>query len=123
MPLNEACWNGKSYVAAAYAGANCQSAIEAYVKRLNSNGIVAISDLQWSDGRQDVGGDRVQGRRRRLSSTCSTNRTRKSLTATIRPRAGSAGWLHGGSDCVGIAYPVAGIHTRQHGQRDRRRSR
>jgi endoglucanase len=46
VPLNEACWNGESYVDAAYAGANYQSAIEAYVNLLNDNGIVAILGLE-----------------------------------------------------------------------------
>lgn len=51
VPLNEACWNGESYVDPAYAGVNYQSAIEAYVGLLNSSGIVAILDLHWTDGR------------------------------------------------------------------------
>jgi len=50
VPLNEACWNGESYVNPAYAGANYQSAIEAYVRLLNANGIVAILELHWTDG-------------------------------------------------------------------------
>ena len=51
VPLNEACWDGESYVDPAYAGATYQRAIEAYVKRLNSSGMVAILDLHWTDGR------------------------------------------------------------------------
>jgi endoglucanase len=50
VPLNEACWNAESYVNSAYAGANYQSAIEAYVNLLNENGIVVILDLHWTDG-------------------------------------------------------------------------
>ena len=50
IPLNEACWNAEPYVNSAYSGANYQSAIEAYVKLLNANGMVAILDLHWSDG-------------------------------------------------------------------------
>jgi hypothetical protein len=50
VPLNEACWNGESYVDSAYAGTNYQQAIEAYVNLLNANGIVAILDLHWTDG-------------------------------------------------------------------------
>ena len=50
LPLNEACWNGESYVDPAYAGANYRKAIKAYVSLLNSDGIVVILDLQWSDG-------------------------------------------------------------------------
>jgi endoglucanase len=50
VPLNEACWNGESYVNSAYAGTNYINAIKAYVSLLNSNGIVAILDLHWTDG-------------------------------------------------------------------------
>jgi endoglucanase len=50
VPLNEACWNGESYVTAAYAGTAYQQAVEQYVNLLNENGIVAILDLHWTDG-------------------------------------------------------------------------
>lgn len=50
VPLNEACWNGMPSVRAAYAGENYRSAIEAYVKLLNANGVVVILDLHWTDG-------------------------------------------------------------------------
>src|SRR6516164_8778648 len=51
IPLNEGCWNGESYVDPAYAGANYQNAIKAYVRLVNANGMVVILDLHWSDGR------------------------------------------------------------------------
>ena len=50
VPLNEACWNGESYVDAAYSGTAYQQAIVNYVNLLNTNGIVAILDLHWTDG-------------------------------------------------------------------------
>jgi endoglucanase len=50
VPLNEACWNGESYVNAAYRGANYRRAVKTYVNLLNRNGIVAILDLHWTDG-------------------------------------------------------------------------
>jgi hypothetical protein len=50
VPLNEACWNAESYVNSAYAGTNYINAIKSYVSLLNSNGIVAILDLHWTDG-------------------------------------------------------------------------
>ena len=50
VPLNEACWDGESYVNPAYAGPAYRHAIEAYVKLLNSSGMVAILDLHWTDG-------------------------------------------------------------------------
>jgi endoglucanase len=50
VPLNEACWNAESYVNSADAGTNYINAIKAYVSLLNSNGIVAILDLHWTDG-------------------------------------------------------------------------
>lgn len=51
IPLNEACWNGEPYVNPAYAGLRYRAAIEAYVSLLNSDGMVAILDLHWTDGR------------------------------------------------------------------------
>lgn len=51
LPLNEACWNGESYVDSRYSGKNYQRAIEGYVRLLNDNGISVILDLQWTDGR------------------------------------------------------------------------
>ena len=50
VPMNEACWNGESYVPSADRGANYQNAIKSYVNLLNSNGLVAILDLHWTDG-------------------------------------------------------------------------
>ncbi len=50
MPLNEACWNGESYVNSAYSGANYQNAIKSEVSLMNSNGLVVILDLHWTDG-------------------------------------------------------------------------
>jgi hypothetical protein len=50
VPLNEDCWNGNSDVNSAYSGANYINAIKSYVSLLNSNGIVAILDLHWTDG-------------------------------------------------------------------------
>jgi endoglucanase len=50
VPLNEACWNGESYVIPAFAGTNYHNAVKAYVSLLNANGIVAILDLHWTDG-------------------------------------------------------------------------
>ena len=35
-------------------GASYQNAIKAYVRLLNENGMVAILDLHWSDGRYPV---------------------------------------------------------------------
>src|SRR5215472_11004555 len=50
VPLNEACWNGESYVNAASAGANYINAIKNFVSLLNSNGLDVILDLHWTDG-------------------------------------------------------------------------
>jgi endoglucanase len=51
IPLNEACWNGDSYVKGVYARGHYRRAIEAYVNLLNAAGIAAILDMHWSDGR------------------------------------------------------------------------
>jgi endoglucanase len=50
VPLNEACWNGESYVNASFAGTTYQNAIKQYVSTLNAAGMVAILDLHWTDG-------------------------------------------------------------------------
>jgi endoglucanase len=50
VPLNEACWNGESYVPAADAGTNYINAIKSWVSLLNSNGLDVILDLHWTDG-------------------------------------------------------------------------
>src|ERR1039458_2050700 len=50
VPLNEACWNGQSYVRSRYRGVNYRRAVSAYVRLLNRNGMVAILDLHWPAG-------------------------------------------------------------------------
>jgi len=137
VPLNEACWNAESYVDAAYAGANYQSAIEAYVSLLNDNGIVAILDLHWTDGAYSG-----------TSSGCASaeaicqkpmpdaaesvpfwtsvatafkgndavifdlfNEPYPSRADNFNETEGWQCWLNGGSSCVGISYPVAGMQT------------
>src|SRR5258708_18113812 len=50
VPLNEACWNGDSYVNPAASGAHYQAAIKAFVQRLNAAGMVVVLDLHWTDG-------------------------------------------------------------------------
>ena len=48
IPLNEDCWLGINGVASTYAGAAYRQAIKKYVKLLNSYGLYAILDLQYS---------------------------------------------------------------------------
>jgi endoglucanase len=74
VPLNEACWNGQSYVGAAYRGVHYRKAIEAYVRLLNANGIVAILDLHWSDGLYTGPAQGVPRRKRFVKSRCPTPR-------------------------------------------------
>jgi endoglucanase len=50
VPLNEACWNGESYVLKRFRGSPYRKAVTAYVRLLSRNGLVAILDLHWSDG-------------------------------------------------------------------------
>jgi endoglucanase len=50
MPLNEACWNGESYVNSQFAGANYQNAIKSEVSLMNASGLDVILDLHWTDG-------------------------------------------------------------------------
>jgi endoglucanase len=137
VPLNEACWNGESYVDSAYAGANYQSAIESYVQLLNENGIVAILDLHWTDGAYS-GPSSGCGSAEAVcqkpmpdaaesvpfwSSVASAFKGNDAVVFDLfnepyPERAdnddeteGWQCWLNGGSDCVGIGYPVAGMQT------------
>ena len=137
VPLNEACWNGQSYVKPAYAGARYRTAIKAYVKLLNANGMVAILDLHWTDGAYTGNASACSS----AEAICqkpmpdaaqavpfwrSVARTFKGNDAVIfdlfnepYPEQADGGnqtegwqcWLHGGSHCVGIGYRVAGMQT------------
>jgi endoglucanase len=135
IPLNEACWNGESYVDPAYAGANYQDAIKAYVNLVNANGMVAILDLHWTDGRYTGPYSLCASAQARclkpmpdaaqaIPFWTSVARAFKGNNAVIfdlfnepfPERAGhsqTAGWqcwLRGGS-CPGIGYPVAGMQA------------
>jgi endoglucanase len=137
VPLNEACWNGESYVNPAFAGANYQQAIEAYVNLLNSNGMVAILDLHWSDGlytgsssacssAQAVCQKPMPDAAESVPFWTSVANAFKGNDAVIfdlfnepypeqadgdNETEGWQCWLNGGSDCVGISYAVAGMQT------------
>ncbi len=138
VPLNEACWNGEPYVKAQYRGAGYRRAVEAYVRLLNRNGIVAILDLHWTDGRYSGKGAHCQttaeavcqkpmpDAAQSLPFWTSMARTFKNNNAVIfdvfnEPypnRATGATeaeawrcWLRGGSFCTGIGYQVAGMQS------------
>ena len=136
VPLNEACWNGQSYVNPAYAGARYRAAIQAYVKLLNAGGMVAILDLHWTDGAYTGNSSACSS----AEAVCqkpmpdaaqavpfwrSVARTFGGNDAVIfdlfnepYPEQADAGnqaeawqcWRNGGN-CPGIGYPVAGMQT------------
>jgi endoglucanase len=132
IPLNEGCWNGESYVDPAYAGASYQDAIKAYVRLVNANGMVAILDLHWSDGRFPVHCASAEARCLKpmpdqaqaipfWTSVANTFKGNDSVIFDLfnepfpeRPAHGEAAgwqcWLSGGT-CPGIGYPVAGMQT------------
>ena len=137
VPLNEACWNGQSYVNPAYAGRNYRKAVMAYVRLLNRNGMVAILDLQWSDGRyagnsascgsaQAVCEKPMPDRAQAIPFWRSVARTFADNDSAIfdlfnepfPDRANNGNeieawrcWRNGGSACVGIHYPVVGMQS------------
>jgi endoglucanase len=137
VPLNEACWNGESYVNPAYAGANYRAAIEAYVNLLNENGMVAILDLHWTDGlytgnssacssAEAVCQKPMPDAAESVPFWTSVAGAFKGNDAVIfdlfnepyperadgdNETEGWQCWRNGGSDCVGISYPVAGMQT------------
>jgi endoglucanase len=136
IPLNEACWNGQSYVPRQYRGARYQQAVESYVHLLNRNGIVAILDLQWTDGAYNgpsAGCSEAQARCEKpmpdaaqsIPFWTSVARMFRDNDAVIfdvfnepYPDAATGSeaqgwncWLHGGSACPGIGYQVAGMQS------------
>jgi endoglucanase len=137
VPLNEACLNAESYVTAADAGANYLAAIKAYVNLLNDNGMVAILDLHWTDGLytgNSAGCSSAQATCQKPMPDSAQSVPFWSSVATafkgnnavifdlfnepyperadsFNETEGWQCWLNGGSSCVGISYPVAGMQT------------
>jgi endoglucanase len=136
VPLNEACWNGDSYVKSAYRGTAYHRAVVAYVQLLNRNGLVVILDLALTDGAYTGTASACSSAR----ATCekpmpdkaetvafwtSVARTFKGDDAVIfdlfnepYPEAAvgtEAGgwrcWLRGGSACTGIGYQAVGMQS------------
>jgi endoglucanase len=135
VPLNEACWNGESYVDPQYRGANYRAAVEAYVHLLNRNGIVAIVDLHWTDGKytgpstgcssakavcQKPMPDAAQSepfwtsvaRAFKGDNSIIFDLFNEPYPDAAAPTQGEAWhcWLHGGT-CAGIGFQVAGMQT------------
>jgi endoglucanase len=135
VPLNEACWNGEPYVNQAYAGANYQDAIKAYVRLLNANGMVAILDLHWTDGAytgpsskcssaQALCAKPMPDAAQAVPFWTSVANTFKGNDAVIfdlfnepfperAARSEAAGWQcwRRGGSCPGIGYRVAGMQS------------
>ena len=137
IPLNEACWNGESYVDPRYAGTNYQRAIKDYVRLLNDSGIAVILDLQWTDGRYKGNSSECSSAEalclkpmpdaaQSVPFWTSVATAFKSDAEVIfdlfsepfpdraLPTQADAWqcWLRGGRYCSpGIAYPVAGVQT------------
>jgi hypothetical protein len=137
VPLNEACWNGQSYVKRQFRGMAYHRAVEAYVRLLNRNGMVAILDLQWTDGAytgpsaactsaRAVCAKPMPDKAQSVRFWTSVARSFKGNNAVIfdlfnepypeRAAGGSVAegwrcWLSGGSACTGISYPVAGMQS------------
>ena len=134
VPLNEACWNAENYVNPADAGGDYRSAIEAYVRLLNSYGIIVILDLHWSDGAyngpgcsssQAVCEKPMPDAAESVPFWSSVARAFKGDDAVIfdlfnEPHPGSVVsgetaawrcWLKGGSACPGFGYQAAGMQT------------
>jgi hypothetical protein len=137
VPLNEACWNGESYVPASAGGSTYQAAVRSYVNLLNNNGIVAILDLHCTDG----GYNGTASACASAQATCQKPMpdTAQSVPfwtsvatafkgndavvfdlfnepypdiATGSETQGWQCWRDGGSACApGLSYPVAGMQT------------
>jgi hypothetical protein len=134
VPLNEACWNGESYVTAADADTNYQNAIKSFVSLLNSNGLNVILDLHWTDGAytgSSAGCSSAQATCQKPMPDAAQAIPFWTSVATVfkgndavvfdlfnEPYASRAdnnnsaeGWQcwATGSPCTGISYPVAGM--------------
>src|SRR3984885_2269977 len=134
VPLNEASRNAEKFEAAAAAGANFINAIKSYVSLLNSNGLVAILDLHWTDGTYtgpSAGCSSAQATCQKpmpdaaqaipfWSSVATTFKGNDAVIFDLfnEPYASRAdnnnsaeGWQcwATGSPCTGISYPVAGM--------------
>jgi endoglucanase len=136
VPLNEACWNGQSYVKAQYRGAIYRRSVAAYVRLLNRNGIVAILDLHWTDGAYTGPSSGCPSARavcqKPMPDAAQAVPFWRSVAGTFKrddsvifdlfnepypetaPGASETEawhcWLHGGH-CRGISYSVAGMQT------------
>ncbi len=136
VPLNEACLNAESYVDPAYAGVAYLRAVQAYVRLLNANGIVAILDLHWTDGLYtgpSAGCSSAQAVcQKPMPDAAQSIPFWRTIAKAFRgnnavifdlfnepypERAGSGNetegwqcWRNGGS-CAGISYRVAGMQT------------
>jgi endoglucanase len=136
LPLNEACWNGQSYVPRPYRGAGYQQAVESYVRLLNRNGIVAILDLAWTDGTYTGPWARCYSAQARCekpmpdaaqsipfwTSVAQTFSDNDAVIfdvfnepypedATGSEAQGWKCWQQGGSACPGIGYQAAGMQS------------
>jgi endoglucanase len=135
VPLNEACWNGESYVNSKYRGANYRKAIEAWVSLLNRNGLVVILDLHWTDGDYTGAGSCGSARatcQKPMPDTAESVPFWRSVASTFKdndsvifdlfnepfPESANGAteteawhcWRYGGH-CTGISYSVAGMQT------------
>lgn len=137
VPLNEACWNGDSYIKAGYAGTTYRQAVAAYVNRLNASGIIAILDLHWTNGvytgPASACVDATATCQKPMPDAAGAIPFWKSVAGTFKGNdavvfdlfnepypeqadhnnysEGWNCWQHGGSACVGINYPVAGMQS------------
>lgn len=137
IPLNEACWNGESYVNPTYAGENYRNAVRDYVDLLNRNGLLAILEIHWSDGLYtgpSTGCDSPQATcQKPMPDAAQAIPFWRSVAGMFKhdrsvifdlfnepypdralPTAEAAWncWRDGGRACsAGISYPVAGMQT------------
>jgi endoglucanase len=135
VPLNEACWNGDSYVSPAASGTHYRDAIKAYVKRLNDAGMNVILDLHWTNGTYTGPAsacvDATATCQKPMPDQAGAIPFWKSVATTFKgndsvifdlfnepypdqtyqsntTEAWNC-WLHGGSACPGYSYQVAGM--------------
>jgi len=125
IPLNEDCWLSRNGVPAAYAGANYQNAIAAYVTLLLGNGMYPILDLHWTeDAGAAAKGQQPMPDANGTAFWTSVATLFKSQNKVIfdlfnepfpddnmDAAAAWQCWKSGGSSCPGVGYTVVGMQA------------
>ena len=141
IPLNEDCWLGLRGAHPYSSGARYQQAIKRYVNLLHGQGLIAILDLHWTDGRDTTPGtsctDATAACQKSMPDAAHAPQFWRSVATAFKgdlatmfdlfnepfPAGLPPGlpgvaanpawgcWKSGGSACSGLTYTAAGMQT------------